>query len=312
MQLHIERSLVITASVTSLYEIISDLSKWNEWSPWTHCEPTAQTKVTGTPRQAGQSLTWEGAVIGAGKMTLQSFVQNKSIQMNLEFLKPHRSQAVVTFLIQEISATESRVVWSMDTNLPFFFLFFKKMMMSYISSDFDRGLLMLKDLAELGIVHSKSVFSGEKSLSGFQLVGRKVSGPLSDLPQIMTSEYQALEEQRKQGTLTQPKGALALCHVFDRVKGVCEVTPAYFYSLDQEVKAPANFSVEKYPDHKGLLVDHRGAYRHLANPWAMAMMYLRSQKRKLSKTVPMYEIYVTMPDGRSEADLHTQIVLPLR
>ena len=89
-------------------------------------------------------------------------------------------------------------------------------------------------------------------------------------------------------------------------------TAAYYYRLDQQVKVPAGYTNEKYEDHNAITVDHFGAYRFLGNPWSMAMSYQRGKKLKFLKRVPLYEVYVNLPDGRPEKDLHTQIFVPIK
>ena len=78
------------------------------------------------------------------------------------------------------------------------------------------------------------------------------------------------------------------------------------------MKAPVSFPILKFVPHKSITVDHTGPHRFLGNPWAMAQSYLRGKKFKASKDVPMYEHYITMPDGRPEKDILTQIYVPVR
>lgn len=312
MKLHIERSIQISKTPAHVYSIISDFKEWNFWSPWNHCEPTCKTTVTGEAGSNGQVLTWEGEVIGSGRMTSQNLVIGQKVQMNLEFLKPWKSKALVTFTLTENKAGETLVVWSMDSDLPIFMIFFKNTMAAYMRSDFDRGLLMLKEYSEKGTVSSKSTYKGEKNADAFQVVGRKSTCAISDLSSVMQNDYRVMNELMAKGQLQPPAKVTAIYHKFDIPKGICEFTAGFSYPSNHDVKAPASFPVLKFAPHKSIMIDHSGPYRYLDNPWAMAQSYLRARKLKASQDVPMYEHYITMPDGRPEKDILTQIYLPVR
>ncbi|MEQ1722170.1 MAG: SRPBCC family protein [Pseudobdellovibrio sp.] len=312
MKLHIERNISINKSTAEVYAIISDLGQWNTWSPWVRIEPTVKTLVTGKAQQVGQYLTWDGEVIGSGKMTLAELTPNQIVKNKLEFLAPWKSVSNVTFTIDDVGFGQTKVTWIMEGNIPFFMIFFKKMMTAFMSYDFDRGLKMLKEYAETGKVLSESVYKGQLPQSGFQVVGKKTSCTISDMPQRMQADFVHMTELMKKGEFTPPNKAGAFYNKFDIPKGVCEYTAAYFYDSGQYVKAPPDFSIQKYSEHKALVVDHLGAYKNLGNPWSMAMAYLRGKKMKARKDIPVYEIYITMPDGRAEKDIHTQIFMPIK
>lgn len=312
MKLHIERSIQISQSAEPIYNIISDLKRWNFWSPWNHCEPTSNTTVTGEAGALGQTLTWQGEVIGSGRMTLQYLESAKKVQMNLEFLKPFKSQATVVFTISEVKPGASSVNWTMDSELPFFMFFFKNAMSAYIGADFSRGLLMLKEYSEKGTVSSKSVYKGEKNIEAFQVVGRKSTCAIADLSAVMQNDYRIMNELVTKELLQPPTQVTTVYHKFDILKGVCEFTAGFSYPAHQEIKAPSTYPILKFGPHKSILIEHHGAYRYLSNPWAMATSYLRGKKLKASKDVPMYEHYITMPDGRPEQDILTHIYTPVR
>lgn len=312
MKMHIERTVTINKPAAQVYAIISDLGQWNTWSPWIHSEPTAKTVLNGNAQEVGQNQSWDGEVIGSGKMTIELLETNQKVHIKLEFFKPWKSLSTVTFDIRNEGAHSTKVTWVMNGSLPWFMFFFKNMMEAYMSYDFDRGLAMLKEYAETGAVSSKSIYQGQKPQESFQIAGKKTSCAITELSKHMQDDYGQMTQLMQKGEFTQPKKAMAIYHKFDIPKGVCEYTAAYVYEADQNVKAPSGYELKKFSPHQALVVDHYGAYRHLGNPWSMAMSYQRGKKMKLRKDVPMYEIYVTMPDGRPEKDIHTQILMPVK
>ena len=310
MKIRTESSIEINKSTDVVYKIVSDLRQWNTWSPWIHCEPTTKTELTGQPQETNQVQTWNGEVIGSGKMSVIGVEKNKSVSMSLEFFKPFTSTATVQFTIDAQSPMTCSMSWVVDSNLPFFMFFFKKMMIAYMNNDLARGLRMLKEYAETGTVVSESIYQGEKTLTAFQLIGKRTSCKIADLSTTMQNDFRGLNNYMN--LLPKPNGAMAIYHKFDIPNGDCEYTAGVSFAADKDITAPSGLSTEKYPEHKGLVVDYYGPYRNLGNPWGMMMSYQRGKKKKLIKDYPMYEKYLTLSDGRPENEIHTQIIAPIK
>ena len=52
---HVEKSILIDAPVSKVYECVSNLNHWNKWSPWLVLEPGATFNVA----DDGQSYSWK-------------------------------------------------------------------------------------------------------------------------------------------------------------------------------------------------------------------------------------------------------------
>lgn len=88
-KMNVLQSIHIDASPEKIYPLISNLNHWNRWSPWVLAEPTA--KITTT--NEGTYHEWEGDIIGAGNLKIESSQPNVSVAMALTFLKPWKSSA---------------------------------------------------------------------------------------------------------------------------------------------------------------------------------------------------------------------------
>lgn len=312
MKMQTQRSITINKPKQNVYEIITDLGQWNIWSPWMHNEPTAKTQISGKAGEIGHYQTWNGEVVGSGKMTIESLAKNSSMTLKLEFFTPWKSLASAHFEVSDAGKDQTKVTWTMNSQLPIFMIFFKNMIKAYMNSDFDRGLKMLKEYAETGTVVSKSIYQGEQDFSGFQVIGKKVTCQISDLSTAIRGNFESMANRLNSGELAQPEGIVTLSHNHNIPKGTSEFTAGYLYKLGQNVKVPKDLEVTEIPQHKALLVDFYGPYRNIGNAWSMAVSYQRGKKKKLAKKIPMYEIYKTMPDGRPEKDIHTQIKMPIK
>ena len=83
-KLHVERTTFINAPIDKVFKVVSDFHTWTDWSPWLVAEPEAKVNV----REDGKHYSWEGDIVGAGEMTIAGEVENKSIDIDLLFLKP--------------------------------------------------------------------------------------------------------------------------------------------------------------------------------------------------------------------------------
>jgi predicted transcriptional regulator YdeE len=312
MKIEIKKSCFISSSQKKVYDVVSDLSQWDIWSPWMKMEPKNKNEIQGHAGQIGQSQTWDGEVIGSGKMTILKLEPNKQVEIDLQFYKPWKSTASVFFELNQIKDDETEVIWKMETSIPFFLFFMKKSMTAFMGSDFERGLLMLKDYCETKKVVSDSKYIGEKKFRGFQIVGKTRVCEISNLSELMEKDFKDLSHFIEKGELAPPEKATTLYHKFDIPNGVCEYTAGFFYSSETAVKKPAELSVKQFNDHQALQVEHWGPYKFLSNAWSMVMAHQRVKKKKASHHVPMYEHYITMPDGRPESEIKTEIYFPVR
>lgn len=178
--------------------------------------------------------------------------------------------------------------------------------------DFERGLKMLKEYVEDGTVTSKSIYSGEQSYQEFYVLGKKTNCKILDISNRIRADFEELNHHLKNQTVSNPEFMTTVSHKHDIPNGHCEFTAGYCYTSAENLKIPSGYQLIKMNSHKGLTVDHFGSYQYMSNPWSMAASYQRGKKKKLLKSIPMYEIYKALPDGRAEKDLHTQIVIPVK
>src|SRR5262245_24735871 len=55
---HVERTVSIAAPPAAVYEIVNDLRRFNEWSPWFEKDPNARYTFSGPQRGVGARLQW--------------------------------------------------------------------------------------------------------------------------------------------------------------------------------------------------------------------------------------------------------------
>jgi len=165
---HVEKAIIIAASLEKVKSIITDFNHWEAWSPWFILEPETKVSISAD----GKTQEWEGKRIGSGIIKMIS-ERDSMIKYDLTFLKPWKSEAKTDFIIEKIDENNTKLTWTMDGSLPFFMFWMKTMMECLIGMDYDRGLLMLKDYIEKGNIDARLEFLGESDYAGCKFVGVK-------------------------------------------------------------------------------------------------------------------------------------------
>lgn len=301
-RMNLERSVVINADIDKIYKNINDFHNWQSWSPWLVLDPDAKVNV----REDGKYYNWEGEYLGSGEMTVANEVENKSMSADLLFLKPWKSKAKIAFTLEK---TEEgvRVGWSMESSLPFFMFWMKKMMISLISMDYDRGLTMLKDKSELGEIPAKLTFQGFKSFKGCKYIGIKSSSTIEGMSVSMEKNYTQLMTYIMDGRQENMDGdPMSIYHKWDMVNRKTEYTaciPVHEISND----LPEGFITGSVPSTKVHSIHLKGPYRYIGNIWSAQYSRMRGKAFKGNKQIHPMEVYLNSPTNTAENDLETEV-----
>lgn len=304
-RMYIDKSILIDKHAVDIYSKVADFHNWTKWSPWAVLDRETKEEVSGN----GKYFEWDGPIVGAGNMNILSETENEQLEIDLNFVKPWRSHAKVHFsFVPEGEGT--RVHWKMESKLPFFLFFLKKMMSAYVGLDFNRGLTMLKDLAETGKVHSQLTFKGFeqypgckfigiKTLCNMDLVGERMSGDFGKLMGFMSDKKDMMDGH-----------PFSIYHKWKPVKGLVGYTAAIPVK-----EIPANLPDGVYsgsvPATKVHTIHHKGPYRFIGNVWSAQYSRVRAKLFKLNRSVHPIEVYLNSPMDTAENNLESEVKMPV-
>ncbi len=307
MKYHIEKSIVINKAVNEVKPLVADFAKWNSWSPWNVLEPTCKTSTDGPVGAVGHTMSWEGEIIGAGSMTLQK-VEGGVYEYDLQFLKPFKSKATTAFTLKE-KGEQTEVTWTMDGAMPFFLAFMIPMLKMMVTMDYDRGLKMMKSIAETGSVDADTTNKGMVDFEGFSYVGIQRKLPIAQMRE-MQKDFETIIQDIVVGQGVSAKHWFAL---YPKLHAK-EMSMTYIAAIsDEQVDASKlgeQYVAGKIESGKMLEIHHRGAYDFLGNAWSMGMMYLRAKKIKQGG-IP-FEYYRNSPLEVQPNELETSIYFPVK
>jgi len=300
-KMFVSRSIEINAPVENVYPKLSDLNHWIRWSPWLILEPEAKVTV----RDDAKYYEWEGNRTGSGHMTITSEKENEAINLDLVFLKPWKSKAKIAFKFNSTNGG-TKVTWTMDSSMPFFMFFMTKMMEGFIGMDFERGLKLLKDYVEDGVVHSALEIEAKGNFAGCQYIGVKTNCNIADVGDAMTKDFDKLWSYMHDNMDLLAGNPMSIYHKWNFGKGTCEYTVAAPVSSFPD-NLPADFLTGQIPAGPTYSVIHTGPYDHLGNAWSLVSNLQRSKTFKPIKGVHPFEEYLNDPSTTDPLEYKTAV-----
>lgn len=306
---NVTRTIEIEAPASRVREVISDFNTWPLWSPWLRMEPESDLSYVGNAGELGHGYHWEGKKVGAGGMVMTALDANR-MQADLTFLKPWKSKADIAFDFESVGDNKTQVQWHMQSSLPFFMFFMVNKMKAFIGNDYDRGLRMLKDQLETGKIESNVTVEALVHVPSVLYAGKQYASSMANIGESMGKAFPEVAETLGAAQAEVSGAPFSLYNKMDIVKGEFEYIAAL--PVASRVSSGNGIVCQERPVCKAYKVVHVGSYHHVGNAWAVAMHDIQHFKHKLDKRNAAFEIYTNDPETTPEADLITEIYLPIR
>jgi len=206
----IKRSLEIDATLESVFAAIVDLKSWPKWSPWLLHEADAHISYSDNYQSEGGYYSWDGKVVGAGKLTHLEIRPDSSIRQQIEFLRPFNALNQVNWKFEN-RGDSTLLSWEMSGRMPFLLRFMNKRMESGLERDFELGLALLGGYLNAAMPHPVLSFCGTEELQDFSYWAIPCNGNLRQLEAARRASIETLRGAAD----TRVGMALTLYHHFD-------------------------------------------------------------------------------------------------
>jgi predicted transcriptional regulator YdeE len=300
------KSIFIEAPPAKIFASVWDFRQSPAWSPWLIAEPEAQMQYAPN----GRSYTWDGTIAGSGKIDIVGEDELRSIDYQLTFLKPWKSENTARFVFAERDGG-TEVTWTMEASLPSFMFWMVNSMTAYIGADYQRGLMMLKAIMETAVNPSKLTFAGRQAFPGCRYLGVKNTCPINEIGDHMQRDMERLTARLGESGANPSGAPFSICHKWDPVKG----TTCYTLSFPLESppsRIPDGFVTGEIPACEVYAVRHTGPYRFLGNAWSAGIMRERAKVFTSNKRIAPFEVYENDPREVSESWLVTILHFPVK
>ncbi|NCP64266.1 MAG: SRPBCC family protein [Paraglaciecola sp.] len=144
----VERSIVINAPASKIYQHIVDLKAWQQWGVWYQRDPDMQITYSGSTAQIGMTSTWLSATQGNGEMQIIGLEDDHRLIYSLTFTDMGMTSTGEFVLTPQDNAT--LVTWMDygDVGINPINHYFVLFMDRFIGPDFEMGLENLKMVVE--------------------------------------------------------------------------------------------------------------------------------------------------------------------
>lgn len=308
MKLSVSRSIQINAPLEQVKLLVEDFHHWQFWSPWAVLEPEAKIVVSGVSGEPDHSMTWDGQIIGAGKNTL---VENSetSLSYSLQFTKPWKSQANTHFRFS-VDEDVTTVTWVMESGWPLFLFFMLKTTQVMIGMDYDRGLKMLKEVAEKGELKCQTLNAGEVTHQGFDYVGIKREVHFDDIAEYTQKDFEKIVNDIVIQGQKSAEHWVCIYPKFNMKKQTLSYIAAISSEQLSDLPLDDTYIRGRLESGKCLEIKHNGAYDFIGNAWSMGHMFLRAKKIKQNHFP--FEQYWNSPFEVAPHELMTSIYFPIK
>jgi hypothetical protein len=142
----VERRATIQAPPEQVFAQINDFHNWVNWSPWAKLDPNMALSINTPGSGVGATYEWKGnSKAGEGSMAIKESMPPSKVMIDLHFLKPLESTAVLQFQMEpKDGGTE--LIWTMrgDNTLMGKVMNVFTSMDKMIGPDFEKGLAQMQ------------------------------------------------------------------------------------------------------------------------------------------------------------------------
>ena len=147
----VSRSIVIDRDIKEVFQYLKLVKNQDDWSPWKKKDPNMVQSSRGTDGEVGFISKWRGnKKVGEGEQEIISIVENESIDTQLRFFKPWKSESIGHFVVNTVEDEQTLVTWGFSGKNKFPMSLFMLLMNmdKTVGKDFEEGLASLKEILE--------------------------------------------------------------------------------------------------------------------------------------------------------------------
>jgi DNA gyrase inhibitor GyrI len=308
-EIRVRRSLLVGCDRAEIFNYVSDLRSWREWSPWLLHEPDARLDFSDAPDQQGGWYAWDGQLIGAGRITHRRLDAPERIEQRIVFTRPFKSSSAVSWeFVEGPSGTE--VVWTMRGRMPFLLRFLAPTINASIEKDFEIGLVLLRARLDPSADRLQIRFLGENEYPAQNAMTIRFAGGLDAMVEAMKQAFPRLVSAAAERGIAPDGPLFAAYHKADprRDQFECDMALPVPEGTDA-----GEFTVRQLGGGRYYLAEVQGSYDFLSPAWYSIMGHLRMAKLTWDRRRPSLEVYAVDPSAAADSnDILTRIYVPIR
>ena len=146
------REIIVNKSKLYVFDYLKYLKNQDNFSVWAGVDPDMKKDYKGTDGTVGFVSAWESQnkKVGAGEQEIIKIAEGERLDYELRFIKPMKATNQAFMTTERQSESQTKVKWGFSgkmtypMNMMLLFMNMEKM----IGSDFENGLVKLKEILE--------------------------------------------------------------------------------------------------------------------------------------------------------------------
>jgi effector-binding domain-containing protein len=306
---HVERTVSINRPTILVFDIVNNLRRFNDWSPWYPRDPQAQYRYEGPESGVGAIVHWTGNdKVGSGTQTIVESQPNSAIKVSLEFGPKDKATAFYKLVPDPVGV---KITWGFDNDFGYNLIarYFGLMFEKWIGADYEEGLAKLKLLAEKlpNVDYSDAQISIEHvQAKDILFVSDATSKDPEAIGKAISAAYQEIMLNINKNGLSTSGAPIAITSFWDE-RG---------YAFDAAIPVnktdiPLGGRVKAGKSYAGKVVVgvHTGPYPTMAKTYEKLEAYLAVRKWKHKDRY--YEEYLNSPADTPPEKLMTKVYFPV-
>lgn len=297
------------ADIETIFNKLKDFKTWKEWSPWLIHQPECKLEYSNDPTEQDGYYTWEGNIVGSGKLTHTGFDVPNLIKQKLDIFKPFKSSGDIRFELTKYD-DKTQVSWIMQSQMPFLFRFMAPKIQQMISQDYKLGLAMLAGALDKTAEHPKIQFIGKVEKNEETFLCKGFEGGIEAMTVAMEQGFPELISYVQEKNVAITAEPRAFYHKADikKMYFVCDMAIPVNDDLDSEA-----YEIKKMGAGNYYQIDVMGSYQFLESAWYAAMAHIYMMKLNVDGSRPSVEVYMNDPNEVTHSNqIKTSLLVPIK
>jgi hypothetical protein len=146
---YVKREIIINAPRQKVFDYLKFLKNQDEFNKGAMEDPDRKREFKGTDGTVGHIYAWSGNKnAGEGEKEIKNFIEGRSIEMEIRFVKPMVTSATIIMETESLSENQTKVTWSNGGVLKYPINILIPMMKKHVVKDMDSSLSRLKNILE--------------------------------------------------------------------------------------------------------------------------------------------------------------------
>lgn len=306
-KIHVQRSLLMSASQKTIFDQVNTLKNWAKWSPWLQTDTGMKLRFSGSESGAGAEIIWLSSDkdVGNGSVSIVSSVLPDSVEVVFDFAEKGRSTGKFVFLKESQGINVS---CSLDSDLGmnplsrWFGLFSDRL----IGPDIEQGLFNLNELVQ-----------DTKAIYGFEIVDyelparilitiRDTASPETITPKLAVM-YKKISLFLKLKHLSPSGNPVAVFHNYSNMNFDIEAG----LPVPTIISVPEGLYCSQNEAKQTVMIKYFGPYKMISSAYVALQTYMNNNDLQMNG--PGWEEYITNPTLETDSNKRqTNIYYPIK